>query len=73
MKATKDSDYDEIELGKLRCWMWNEDSSNSADIKTMGGLAKCTTATLGSIGAKIDVKDTKTKKTSKLLMTEWYP
>lgn len=53
--------------------MWNEDSSNSAAIKTMGGLAKCTTATLGSINAKIDVKDTKTKKTTKLPMTEWYP
>jgi len=53
--------------------MWNEDSSNSADIKKMGGLDKCTTATLGTYGAKIDVKDSKTKKTSKLLMTEWYP
>lgn len=52
MNATKDSDYNETTLGELRCWMWDQDSSNSDAIKAMGGLAKCTTAGLLKVGAK---------------------
>lgn len=64
LTATKDSDYNETTLEELRCWMWNQNSSNSAAIKAMGGLAKCTTAGLIKAGAK-------NKKG--ILMTEWYP
>lgn len=76
MNANKDSDYDEKELGKLRCWLWGvweKKSSNSADIKSMGGINKCTTELLGSYGAKVHVKNLKTKKMEPLLMTDWYP
>lgn len=48
-------------------------SSNSAHIKSMGGINKCTTELLGSYGAKINVENPKTKKMEPLLMTDWYP
>jgi len=49
---------------EIRCWVWGERSSNAVALKAMGGLTKCTYATL----AAADAKDYKG-----LLMSEWFP